>query len=585
MPERLIPERPVAPLVPAPPSVEVAPGLPARPRRSDDIPAPSSVGRKETSLVFFLAWLFFAYVGYRAVIDRHIIPADAINLMSRAFYVWHNDPAKLAAIGFNAPPLQTIGLLPFAIVKPLASSLVALPVASGFWGAVAITMVHRTLARCGMTMTLRLIATVLVALNPLWLFYAGSGMPDMIYIAALAATLYFVFTWVIEDQPRFVAAVGLCLAGLSMARFGFLWWALILTFVVAFVLASRRAGDDEREGLLITLLAPVTAALTIWVIVCAVIASDPFGWITTTPSLGGATSSPQSHPVDIGGLLEHTGVLLIGVAPVAVLAFGALVWRSFRGDRLAIGLAVVLVGGVVVTVGTAVVHDDLSLLSLRAGLPLMVMGIGAAAWLSRTDTALGVIMTFVGLIVAIPAAALVMRDYPYQNLEQAFVRGLREQKSQEGTTSIGGYQVGIRSEQRMAAFIKVLAGDRKNYVLADNSASAGVILLTGRPQAFVDRVDAGDAAFLEIVRKPWGRVRYMLVVRGYKQGSIQSVYPGAPEGRTPGLQPVFTAGPYVLLSVAARDPKVVAREAAARLSRSPLPANPSATPATPGRTP
>ncbi|MBF6620884.1 MAG: hypothetical protein ITG02_11725 [Patulibacter sp.] len=537
--------------------------VPGPRRRPDDIDAPVGLIRFEALFVFLIGWLLFAAVGYRAVIDQHVVPADALDLMGRAFYVWHNDPAKLAAIGFSAPPLQTLGLLPFAIVKPLASSLIALPVASGFWGALALMLIHRTLARCGFTLGRRVLATVLIAVNPLWLFYASTGMPDMIYVAALAATVYFVFTWVIEDQPRFVAGVGLCLALLSIGRFGLILWAILLAIVVAVVLAVRKADDDESEGLLITLLAPTATVVFLWIMICWVIAGDPFGWIVDAQPFGGPSASNATQPVELGNLIKHTGAVLIGGSLITVLAFVGLIWgAATRRDAIAGGMAIVVLGGIAVLVGNAVIHDDMSLLSLRSVLPLTVFGIGAAAWLARSQGAIGATMAMVSLVLAIPAAGIAMDRYPYQNLEQAFLRGMIQQKDQEGTSSRGGYRVGIEDSQRMAAFIKATVGDRKNTVLADNSVVGGVILLTGRPEAFVDRVDEGDKYFLEVLDAPWGKVRYILTTTGSGSGanSINQRYPGITRGTVPGFSPLYRSGRYMLLSVAATNPRRTADE-------------------------
>jgi hypothetical protein len=536
-------------------------------RRPDNIAAPVRMRRTESLLVFLVAWLIFAAVGYRAVVMQHIVPADALNLMSRAFYVWHNDPAKLAAIGFTGPPLQTVGLLPFAIVKPLASSLVALPVASGFWGALALVLLHRTMARCGVPMLQRMGMTVLIAANPMWLFYAGVGMPDMIYLTMMAATVYFVFTWVIEDQARFVAGVGLTLALMGMSRFGFIWLGIAIAIVATLVLHARNADNDEREGLLVTLMAPTAAALVMWILACALITSDPFGWLFDAQPFGGVSSDSRTQPVTAVELLKHTVAIVTGVAPVAVLALIGLLWRWKSSDRIAAGQAFLIVATVLVIVGNAIVHDDLSLLTLRSALPLMVLGIGAAIWLVRGHGTTGTIMAFASLIVAIPVTALVMDRYPYQNLEQSFIRATLTQRDQEGSASRGGYRVGIQPEQRMAAFIKVLVGRQHDTVLADNATTGGVILLTGRPEVFLDRVDQGDASFLRVLRNPWGKVRYIVAARGTDDGSINQLYPKAATGGAAGLRPEYTAGRYVLLAVASVDPKVTAAKARAALQR------------------
>ncbi|WP_210494664.1 hypothetical protein [Patulibacter sp. SYSU D01012] len=558
-PELPVPQRPVAPILDAAAPRPVGQGSRRRP---DDVPAPVHVGGVETALVFLLSWLVFAAIGYRVVITQHVVPGDALDLMSRAFYVWHNDPAKLAAIGFTDPPLQTIGLLPFAIVKPLASSLVALPVASGFWGAAALTMLHRTMARCGLGLPIRVVGVLLIGLNPLWLFYATTGMPDMIYVWALAATAYFLMTWAIEDQARFIAGVGLFLALLAMSRFGFLAMAIVLAAVLAWVLAARNADEDEQRGLLTTLLSPVGAILVVWVMACWIIASNPFGWLLDARPFGGTSRSNGAQHVELAPFLEHLGVLTAGVAITAALGLLGLVARAKNRDNVAAGILVLALTGIALVAGNALVHDDMSLLTLRAMLPVGVIGTVAVIWLARVDGATGRIMGLIALAIAFPAAALAMDRYPYQNLEQAFLRALVQQTDQEGTSSRGGYPVGIRAEQRMAAFVKVMAGRRPDAVLADNSTTGGVILLTGRPEVFLDRVDHGDAAFLRTLQNPWGAVQYLLVTRR-QEDSVATTYPGVAQGRRPGLRPVFSYGGYTLVSVARTDPTKTRRTPAA----------------------
>lgn len=560
-PELPVPSRPVARLLPA--GNEVPPDPAEQQRRRDDIAAPVVTKRFETLGVFFVAWLVFSLVGYRLVVGQHVVAADALNVMSRAFYVWHNDPAKLAAVGFTSPPLQTLGFLPFAVIKPLASGLAALPIASGFWGALALAFLHRTMARCGISFGLRLGMVVLIALNPLWLFYSTTGMPDMIYVAVLSAMVYFAFTWSVEDQPRFVAGVGIALALMALARFGFMFWAITLAVVFLIILAARDAHEDEREGLLITLLAPVAAAILIWIAVCWAIASDPFGWIDAQP-FGGVSTDDRTQPVSFLKVLGHTGALILGVAPLVLLAIVAWFGRDKDPHRIGLSQLVLILGGLLVIVGNAVINNDLSLLTLRSALPLMLLGIATAIWIGRTLGGFGAFLGLIALVIAIPLAGVAMNRYPYQNLEQAFLRGLLNQKDQEGTASRGGYDVGIEPEQRMAAFIKALAGTRKDTVLADNATTGGVILLTGRPAVFVDRVDEGDESFLAIRDDPWGKVRYILTARGANDGSINARYPRAAEGRVNGLRPVYTSGRYVLLSVAGIDPRESARRQAER---------------------
>ena len=46
----------------------------------------------------------------------HVVGFETLDRLNRALMVWHNDPAKLSAIGFDYPPLATLLIAPLAVV-------------------------------------------------------------------------------------------------------------------------------------------------------------------------------------------------------------------------------------------------------------------------------------------------------------------------------------------------------------------------------------------------------------------------------------------------------------------------------------
>ncbi len=61
---------------------------------------------------------------------------------ARPEMVWHNDPPKLATVGFAHAPLITVALLPFTVVPSMASSLIALVLCSAIFGGLFVAGVH-----------------------------------------------------------------------------------------------------------------------------------------------------------------------------------------------------------------------------------------------------------------------------------------------------------------------------------------------------------------------------------------------------------------------------------------------------------
>ena len=79
----------------------------------------------------------------------------------------------------------------------------------------------------------------------------------------------------------------------------------------------------------------------------------------------------------------------------------------------------------------------------------------------------------------------------------------------------------------------------------------GVMLLSGRPQLFFDRIDKGDKVWRQTLRAPYGKVSYFLVASQAAGDLIRRAYGGgALSGSNPSLIPVFRTDRYVLLSVA-----------------------------------
>jgi hypothetical protein len=498
----------------------------------------------------------YVWIGYRFTVDGHVIVFDAVDRLTRAFMAWHNDPAKLAAIGFVFPPAATLALLPVALVKPLATSLVAIPLSSAVFAAGTVVTLDRICARCEMSAMQRLPLVALFAFNPFWLFYAGNGMSEAVASFFLALGLYGLISWYATTEPRHLIAAGFGLAVLALVRYGFLFWAVLLALLIGVALVRRRVGSGEIEGSVLAFAAPVVYATALWILLNWLVVGEPFGWIsdtaTTAPAINAAGPDSFDAP-GIGDVAERLGQLAAQVFPLALAVVPALVavFVAQRND-MALWLAAVIALGIVVMGVHAYAAEKESLLAMRDAMPMYVAAFAGAAWLFHSLPGARTVVagaTGVLLVVNLFTAWHGMRSYPVQGLEQAFTRTLFSGDDQEGSGSIGGYVVGIAPEARTAEELKHLP-DRPNSILADNAQTFAPILLYGRPQNVVDRIDHGDAAFRRVLDDPYGKVGYLLVATG--QGSpdlIARRYRGVGEGRVPGLTPIFRTSRYVLVRV------------------------------------
>ena len=567
------------------------PFVPPPPRRRQGLNVPLV----ESLAVFLFFTVVFTLLGYQVVVEQHVVVFEAMDRLTRAYMVWFNDPPKLAAIGFAFPPVTTLAFLPFAAIKPIATSGVALPLTSAAFAGATLAILNRIFAVVEMNPALRYTLLLVVALNPMFAFYATNGQSEAVYLCFLAFSLYSFLAWFVERQPRYLIGAGLAFSVAMLTRYEFIIWALFVAALIAGALIRARVRRDEVEGSVIAYLAPIIYALTLWVFFNILIVGSPFGWLD--PSLNPTVTNPNlSAPgADFGDVISHlfeleAGVSLLGVVMLPVLLVVFAIYRNV----IALAFALLIAINFTSTALSAFIADEIGVMELSDAMPAMLTAIVAAAWLfySFGDGRMVVWgATLILALISIPLAWNAMQSYPYQNLEQAFTRAIDSGDDQEGTSSRGGYAVGIKPEREMAAFIKARVTERGS-VLTDNAQTFGVILLTGRPEVFFDRVDKGDTKWRRTAVNPTGGddpVDYFLVAGESSGDQLKARYPQACENQVENLEVVYFNDRYCLLRVRGR-PAVAAggEEEAASDSETPTqattPEQPTTTPAAPPAT-
>lgn len=523
-------------------------------------------GLRGGMIVFLVAFAVYFAVGYWVTVGQHVVVFDALDRLTRALLVWHNDPPKLAAIGFVFPPLTTAMFLPLAVIKPLATSLIALPLASSMCAATAIVFLDRTLARCDIPLPLRIPLLLAFGLNPMWLFYAGNGMSEALYSAFLAFSLYTFVSWYATTEPRYLIGSGFGIAFLIVTRYAFIIWAALLAVLIGVALVRRRASRIEVEGSVVAFAAPVVYALALWILFNALIVGEPFGWLSSNANdqAVNATGSLQQGELAFNEVSQRLLQLNLGIFPLALAAVPALVVTFLvQRNDMALWLASFVVLGIVIIGVHAYASQNEALLTLRDSMPMYVASFIGAVWVYRSFEAFRPLVwavTLALLVINLFTAWRAMDSYPYQSMEQAFVNAVSSGDSQEGRKSRGGFTVGIGPEAQMAQYIKQNV-EGKNAILTDNAQTFGVILLSGRPQQFLDRIDRGDSAFNDILTNPEGRVQYLLLNRNPRSGDlITERYPNADAGTEEGLTVAFRTERYLLLRVAGPSAAAAADE-------------------------
>ncbi|MFN8141866.1 MAG: hypothetical protein U0R29_05975 [Solirubrobacterales bacterium] len=520
----------------------------------------------ESGIIFAIFAIVYGVVGYFMLTDARIVDFISLEHLNEAYMVFWNDPPRLAAIGLDAATFSSIVYMPLSLVKPVATSLVAIPVMSAIAAGMLMASLNTLMRICEINLVFRVIILILFGLNPLFVFYAGSGDPEMLGLVLLAIALSSTIAWSVTDQTRHLAGAGLAMGLAVMVDYGYILVAL--GFMVAFMVISATKKDDglKARSTLLLFLTPVTYSLLFWCLMNWVLLGNPFEWVTAQNGVIQVNTSGalQAVTTDVGGSLGDLFEVTLGVAPLALIAGFILIIGAFlKKDATGWGLLAVGLCIAAFPVIRAVAADEADLLNLFVGLPLAVFAIAAVAWFGKDGWGVvAAVVIAVGLIVAIPLSWNAMQDYRFQNQAEAFTRWVDTGDSQEGTKSLGDYTVGIDPELAMARYLNNEIPQEKTSILVDQNFSYGVMLTSGRPQNFFDRVDRGEDDWQSAIDDPWkwnqenpdDQVRYMLITTSRAGDQIAKKWPTAVEGGEAGLRPIFRTDRYVLVEISETKP-------------------------------
>lgn len=497
---------------------------------------------------FLVAWTLF---GHWLVVGKHVVGFETLDRLNRALMIWHNDPPKLSALGFDYPPLATLLVAPLTLVSDLARNLAIVPVASAVFAASTMVVLNTMMRRASVLAPLR--CTVLVALgaNPLVALYAAGGGRQFVWLCFVVAALGALFAWYVTADIRFVMIAGLAFSVAALAGYSSLLWFLLGAVMVGAILAQLGADGSEVEGTTVGFASPTVYVIALWTAFNLLLLGNPVAWITDSSDAMGGSGTETFSAV---GLLRWTGELVLYGAPIAIVVLPALLFAGIsRRNALALWLGVILAASILAPAGAVVLHLTDSPMVMRNALPILLVAVVGAIWLARsagTGATMVSALLVVGLLVSIPWTFRGMQTYKYQNLESTFAAAVSTGESQEGTRTLSGQEVGIVDEQAMASWIRANVS-RRGSILTDNAQTYAVMLFTGRPDLFFDRVDRSDGPWLEAARNPAENVDYLLLSTDTSTDLLSQLYPQAAVGRDPALTTIYTTERYTLVGVPA----------------------------------
>ncbi len=517
-------------------------------RRPNDVPRRAW----ESALVFAFFTVAYTWFGYWLVVDLHVVGFETLDRLNRALMVWHNDPAKLSAIGFDYPPLGTLLIAPLAISRGLVTSLAVVPLASAVFAAFTMVAFNTMMRRALVAAPLRYAVLLALGANPLVLLYATTGTRHFVWIALVVAALGALFAWYITADVRFVMLAGIAYSVAALAGYTSLTFFVLSAIMIGAILARLGADGTEVEGTVVGFASPTIYVVALWTAFNFILLFRPFAWITRSSDAAASGGLETFSAVE---LLRATGELVLYGAPIAIVVLPALVFAGIaRGNPFALWLGVMLGAAIIMPSAAVVLRLTDSPMLMRNALPILLISMIGAIWLARSaeeGSSIVAALLVVALVISVPWTIQAMKTYRYQNLEAPFAAAITTGESQEGAETLNNEKVGIVSEQAMAEYISNNVS-RTNSILTDNAQTYAVMMLTGHPEYFFDRIDRSDGPWKVAARDPAAHgIDYLLMSRSDNGDLLTKLYPDAATDSDAELRPVYETPRYVLVRVPA----------------------------------
>jgi hypothetical protein len=500
--------------------------------------------------VFTLVAAVYLAVACWAILGHNLVMGDAISRLANASYALRGRDPHLEAIGFVWNPLPTVLMMLLLLARrlwePLGNPGLAASCTSALFMAGAVAATVRMLRRWGFGRGGRLIGGLVLAANPLIIFYAVNGMSEALFLFFLILTVSALADWLTARGPLSLITTGTVLGLCYLVRYEAVAAAAATTACVAGVTLVARYRRGRREALS---AAVGNGAIAVLPIMFTFVAFAGASWlITGTPfaqftSQYGNTSvlAATGAPATVSSRLVFAVGELTGAAPllVALLAVVLLVARGVWAWR---ALAAVTVFGAVLLLSALLQASGGTLPFLRfwiAAVPLQVFLAAAAAGqirdrVRRAPTprirALGRRVTRTAVVVTAflgsAAATWGAMQSPVYGWQEHHLTSVVEPA---GTTADPGVRQTLRqfdTERQIARYLDQLRLPR-GAVLLDVLEGFPIVLASTNPSQFVI---PSDRDFVLVLDNPSAHhVRYLLTIAPTGRGAVDALnqrFPG-----------------------------------------------------------
>ncbi len=471
----------------------------------------------ESYVVFSLVFGLSLGAAYVAVFNYQMLMVDAVARVAHAFLVFNNNQAKLAVIGFIWPPLPTLLLLPLAYFKPLALTAFAANIVSALFAALACVYLNMILRLTSLRRSLRYLLVASFLLNPMIFFYAINGMSEIIFVAFLLASTYYLLEWQVSKRITSLALLGVSLGLAFLVRYEAIFFTIVLAILIALYLwREERAPHTTVEGVLFSFVAPSIYFVFLWIFFNYIIMGDPFFFLFSQyAAFSGEISRIESSLIlsaQIGSPAQTMAFIfqsLLGIFPAAFLVALLLVLSGFKGKKVFSYGFLVLIFLIPLLLGIFVYQGTTSgkLRYFITVIPFSYASVALlmdriSAWKSSLKNSLAILLLVAFLISSVAQiVAISTFKYDLVNDEKDFWDALIYNRK---VPDFFQEKAGARE---VVAFLNS-APDLYRDILLDDYDGWAIILLYGDGRVFIDQA---DSEFRGALDDPGKYARYILV--------------------------------------------------------------------------
>ncbi|MGI5835405.1 MAG: hypothetical protein ACOX87_02795 [Chloroflexota bacterium] len=421
---------------------------------------------------------------------------------------------RLSALSTAEPPLPAILQLPLAIWPDFQADGLSGSVISAFSSALACIVLNAIMVHYRIEGKWRVPLLAFFALNPLILYYSGSGSSAAIWILITALAVYLFLSWMRTNDLQPVISLGFVLGLALLIRYDAAVFSLALLIVLCMVAFSKPNHNPERIfGLLFTCAIPIIFVFGIWLVFSLLISFGPYSLVPKEQPQAVAAASEIAGNVGFRlsfserpSGIDGASWPLLGPFPFFAVGLFLLLFDSLRTQHkvsqallaLSLTFPILWLVKAVLGWGSPTIHD--TVLTIPFGFIAMVHLLTRCDAISRKANELrlwakGLLLLSFGLSTVMTGASVFEWAVPKVNDASANVGSASSTISEQW-----------ENERAIANYLRVFADEHQ--VLIDENEGYRIIFFTSRPELFLTW---GADGFNSALQSPAGNVDYVLV--------------------------------------------------------------------------